>query len=650
MKTSVRRLCFGAIFLLAAACTVITAPVTGRNQYMMVDEETVIAQATVIHQRMLVDYRAEDRLNTNPKETARVRRIAARIIEQAKVFRPETAKWNWQVDVVTTKEVNASCMAGGLILVHTGLIRGLELTDDEIAGVIGHEVSHALAQHSRESVSQAITERFVLAGLKIGMVLGSNGGRKFDPDAGADLAATISKLMFSLPNSRAQEAEADRIGLTLMARAGFDPNGAVGDMRKIAAYAINRPPEYLSTHPDPARRVAALQAAIRSDPELSNRQSAARTSAPGALPLGTGVSSQYQLLQGSGPEDARRFAERAKSGDVNAMLALGVMLVKGAGIPEDQEAGAKIIESAANRGNPLAMNEIGYLYGNGKGVERDEVKAAGWYQKAADTGLMASKVMLGYAYFKGVGVPLDHARTAALLEPAAAAGSAWAQRMLGALYIDGDGVAKDPGKGVELLERAAVTDVQARFVLGIQMLGGRTVPADHAKGLAYLSEAAEQGHVMSLQQLGVTYRDGKYAPRDADKAIKYFERAAELGDRKSYASLGNIYNQGELVAKDAPRAFTYYQKAAEMGDEASRFVIGMMYYKGEGAEKNDTLAQFNIRLSAERGYADAQYMAGQAYAHGAVVDKDDAQAVRWFKRAAAQGHAKALSELEKRGI
>lgn len=665
MKLSIRSMAAGAITFVVAACTAVQAPITGRTQYMAVPEQTIVNTGAQNYAAEIGRYAKEGHLNADAAETARVKRLATRIVQQARTIRPEAAAWSWNVSVANYTDVNAHCYPGGKIVVYSGLIRKLNLTDDELAAVMAHEVSHALAQHQREAISEKMTEQLILGILDVALVAASKGGQRYNPQAAANLSVQVSNLMFSLPYSREREYEADRIGLTLMVRAGFDPHAMETVFQKMMGNAFGGP-SFLSTHPANSDRIAAIEAAINSDPELTGRQfTYASLSAPAAVPAPkaptiTPQASRFQVLRGNGPGDAKRFEIQGLAGDANAQLALGLMELRGVGIPMDKQAAAKHIEDAANRGHPVAMNEIGNLYAVGAGVERDDAKATSWYQKAADLGVVMAKTNLGLVYYLGRGVPVDQAKAAALFEAPAAAGVPLAQRVLGYMYVEGKGAPKDVTKGWELLERAAAAkDRIAQGNLGIYLIKGQVVPRNIPDGVSYLEKAADNGHVVAMRLLGDIYAKGAGVPQDAEKAVKYFERAGALNDSVSITSLGVLYIAGEtvpdlpygkLVPADTAKAFGYFKRAADLGNEAARYMVGIMYFRGLGVEKSDTLAEFNVRLSAERGYAQAQYIAGQAFAKGVVVEKDEDEAIRWFKLAAAQNHAKAKEELKTRGI
>jgi predicted Zn-dependent protease len=141
-------------------------------------------------------------------------------------------------------------MPGGRIMVYSGLIEKLDLTDAELATVLAHEVAHALREHTRERVSRAYAQQLVLSGAAA--VAGVS-------EATANMAGMVAEVTFQLPFSRDQESEADRIGLELMARAGYDPNAALSLWKKMAAEQGSGTPKFLSTHPAPKDRIEDIE-------------------------------------------------------------------------------------------------------------------------------------------------------------------------------------------------------------------------------------------------------------------------------------------------------------------------------------------------------------------------------------------------------
>lgn len=221
-----------------------------RKQRMLVSEETVERGAEKAYATELQQAEARGKLNSDPALTSRIRRITARLIPVTGTFRPDAPSWKWEVNTLTTPEMNAYAMPGGKIMVYSGLVEKLQLSDAEIAAVLGHEISHALREHTRERVSRAYEQQLALVGLAV--LTGADSGT-------LDLADAVASVTFQLPHSREQEAEADVMGLELMARAGYDPHEAVSLWRKMMATEKSAPPQFLSTHPPSADRIAELE-------------------------------------------------------------------------------------------------------------------------------------------------------------------------------------------------------------------------------------------------------------------------------------------------------------------------------------------------------------------------------------------------------
>ena len=257
MKNLIPALTIAALMSIAGCQTVsTTAPgATGvdRKQVMLVSEAEVEQSAVQAYATELNKAQAQGKLNADAAQTTRVRLISERLIKQTTVFRPDAANWAWKVNVQKTAELNAYCMPGGKIMVYSGLIDKLQLSDAELATVIGHEMAHALREHSREAVSRAYAEQVGLGAL--GALAGLS-------NASVQLAGMISNVTFSLPRSRVQESEADRVGLELMARAGYEPHAALTLWQKMAQASQNGAPAFLSTHPSSSTRLADLRALL----------------------------------------------------------------------------------------------------------------------------------------------------------------------------------------------------------------------------------------------------------------------------------------------------------------------------------------------------------------------------------------------------
>lgn len=237
---------------LVVGCT--TNPISGRSQFMLFSEDSAIADSAQAYQGMVRAMEKDGKISHDPVLNARVQRITDRLIDQAVLYRPETRDWAWSVKVVDDpKTVNAWCMPGGKMAVYTGLLQQVKPTDDELAQVMGHEISHALLKHGAEKMSMQTAAG--IAAIAIG-VAGSNSNNGSNRQAAAELALLGFVL---LPNSREAEAEADRIGLEIAARAGFHPHAAVTLWEKMIAVNGDKSRfDWLSTHPAPPKRIEEL--------------------------------------------------------------------------------------------------------------------------------------------------------------------------------------------------------------------------------------------------------------------------------------------------------------------------------------------------------------------------------------------------------
>ena len=252
--TLIRLCAMAALPLALGSCQTVQTTKPGqvgvdRKQSMLLSAGEVNKSATLAYQQELKAAAKKNSLNRNPAQVARVRAIAQRLIPATAAFRADAPKWAWEVNVITSNDVNAWCMPGGKIAVYTGLIEKLKVTDDELAAVMGHEIAHALREHGRERASQAAGQS---------LVIGIGGALLGLGDGGMQLAGIITDLTFNLPNSREHEVEADRIGVELSARAGYDPRAAVTLWQKMGKVGGGAPPQFLSTHPSPQNRARDL--------------------------------------------------------------------------------------------------------------------------------------------------------------------------------------------------------------------------------------------------------------------------------------------------------------------------------------------------------------------------------------------------------
>jgi len=237
------------VALLVTACA--TSP-TGRKQLMLVSESQAISASRQAYAQEMGKYQKEGKLVTDPRVLKRVSVITERLVAQAVKMRPDSAKWEWSVQVIDDpKTVNAWCMAGGRMAIYTGLILKVDPTDDELAQVMGHEIAHALANHTAERMSTAMAANagIIAAGLM-----------SDKPGQAMAMAAAAATVAIKLPNSRTSENEADQIGIELAAKAGYDPRAAITLWQKMAKVGGGAPPEFLSTHPSDATRQQRLGA------------------------------------------------------------------------------------------------------------------------------------------------------------------------------------------------------------------------------------------------------------------------------------------------------------------------------------------------------------------------------------------------------
>jgi len=229
-------------------------PITGRSQLMIVPESLAVSESAAAYAQMMGQLGKKKQIEADSARAQKVRDITDRLVAQAIKLRPDSSGWQWEVQVIDDpKTVNAFCMAGGKMAIYTGMWDKLNASDDEIAMVMGHEISHALAGHTQERMSVAITSQVVAQAAAI--AISSSESTRGLAMTGTQLAAIYA---VQLPNSRTSESEADAIGIELAARAGYDPKAAVTLWDKMGKLG-GSPPEFLSTHPSPENRAARLK-------------------------------------------------------------------------------------------------------------------------------------------------------------------------------------------------------------------------------------------------------------------------------------------------------------------------------------------------------------------------------------------------------
>jgi predicted Zn-dependent protease len=243
------------LMALVSACS--TNPITGRSQLVgLVSEQEAIDGSSQAYRQMMAELDKKKQIDHGTPEVMsprlkKVQEITDRLIAQAIQFRPDSSSWRWEVQVINDpKTVNAFCMAGGKMAIYSGMWEQLKITDDELAQVMGHEISHALLDHTRERMSVARSTSLGVQAL--GIVTGVGGG------LGGQAMDMAAQVAITLPNSREGESEADAVGTQLAARAGYDPKAAVTLWEKMAKLGKG-PAEFLSTHPSSEHRAAKLR-------------------------------------------------------------------------------------------------------------------------------------------------------------------------------------------------------------------------------------------------------------------------------------------------------------------------------------------------------------------------------------------------------
>ncbi len=245
-----------AVLLLANACS--TVPLTGRSRLSFVSETEMQSAATQSYNALLKDSKTKV---LNNADAARVKRIGQQIASavtkymNANGYAEQIKGFNWQFNLIQSNEVNAWCMPGGKVAVYTGI---LPVTKDDagLATVMGHEIAHAIAQHSSERASKAAVAE--LGGSLIGAAVGNQSAAvQTGINQAYGLGAQAGVL---LPNSRKQELEADHLGLIFMSMAGYNPASAVSFWQRMAsASSGSKPPEWMSTHPADNTRISQIQ-------------------------------------------------------------------------------------------------------------------------------------------------------------------------------------------------------------------------------------------------------------------------------------------------------------------------------------------------------------------------------------------------------
>jgi len=217
----------------------------------LVPAENVERSAAQQYAQMLQQASAKNALGPpSNAEVKRLRGIAQRLIPFAIPWNDRARQWQWEVNLIGSNQINAFCMPGGKIAFYSGILKQLQLTDDEVAMVMGHEIAHALREHARERMGKSAATNIGANVITQLFGLGQIG----------QMATNYGAQLLTLEFSRSDESEADLVGMELAARAGFDPRAGVTLWRKMGAANKNAPPQWLSTHPSGATRIADIEA------------------------------------------------------------------------------------------------------------------------------------------------------------------------------------------------------------------------------------------------------------------------------------------------------------------------------------------------------------------------------------------------------
>ena len=249
------------VTVLVSACLLVACANTSRpgvvgverSQFMMISAAQIERISASSFEQQAKAAQKKNILITSGPQYERLKTIANRLIPQTAVFRDDTHSWNWGLQLIDSPLVNATCAPGGRITFYSGIINKLNLTDDEIAAIMGHEIAHAVREHGRERVSQAMAQN-VIANVALAAA-GAGSAQSIDA------ANQIMQYVLVLPNSRQNEKEADAIGLEIAARGGYDPRAAITLWEKMSKESKGKnPPEFLSTHPSNENRIKELSA------------------------------------------------------------------------------------------------------------------------------------------------------------------------------------------------------------------------------------------------------------------------------------------------------------------------------------------------------------------------------------------------------
>lgn len=252
-----KKLLFLALILLAGACA--TVPLTGRKQITAVPSAEIIALSNDSYKQVL----SESKISANSQQTEAVNRVGIRISKavekymSAQNLSDRINGYQWEFNLLEGEQLNAWCMPGGKIAFYEGIMP-VCLNDNGIAVVMAHEVSHALAHHANERMSQQLAIQ--LGGMALSEALAQQ--KETTQQLAMAAFGLGSQVGIMLPYSRKHEIEADELGLYFMAMAGYDPREAPVFWERMLKAGGSSVPEFLSTHPQPENRIANMNKAM----------------------------------------------------------------------------------------------------------------------------------------------------------------------------------------------------------------------------------------------------------------------------------------------------------------------------------------------------------------------------------------------------
>ena len=249
---------FALSLLILTACT--TVPITGRSQLNLIPGSSMLALSAQEYGTFL----KENKISSNPEQTATVKRVGTKIQQAVESYfagiglESHLADYHWEFNLVEDPQANAWCMPGGKVVVYSGI---LPITRDDagLAVVLGHEIAHAIAEHGNERMSQGLISQMGGMALSTAMATKSAATQQLWMSV-YGVGAQYGAL---LPYGRLQESEADELGLVFMTMAGYDPHEAISFWERMSAQKGGQaPPEFLSTHPADATRIAKIKKEI----------------------------------------------------------------------------------------------------------------------------------------------------------------------------------------------------------------------------------------------------------------------------------------------------------------------------------------------------------------------------------------------------